>query len=281
LFNPYIVVPFVAWAVTQFLKFIIAALNGRLDFRYLYASGGMPSVHSSVVTSLATTSFLVAGPNSFEFGITAVLAAVVMYDSFGVRRASGEQATAINMIIDSMQQDRIRLAHPQARLREILGHKPLEVSVGAVLGFLIGVLLNLDHAAGLISVMTAQMPLYGFWGMVVLSAILVVGGLIARWLLLARYGRTQSIARLVKTDFWLAWLIGWVGLIVAFLHYEKLEVAGWALWPLLYIIILAVAVITFVSRALKVFPPALAAQEEQTQKARWFEGPSKKKRKRS
>lgn len=89
-YNPYIIVPFATWAVAQISKFAIAAFRGRIDFRYLYASGGMPSVHSAVVCSLAMTALLVDGVGSHLFGFTAIFAAIVMYDSFGVRRSAGE-----------------------------------------------------------------------------------------------------------------------------------------------------------------------------------------------
>src|SRR4051812_44369194 len=123
-YNPYIVVPFATWAVAQVSKFTLAALRGRIDFRYLYASGGMPSVHSAVVCSLATTALLVDGANSHMFGFAAIFAAIVMYDSFGVRRSSGEQAAAINMLTETMDRNRVKLAQPGLHLREILGHQP-------------------------------------------------------------------------------------------------------------------------------------------------------------
>ncbi len=95
-YNPYIVVPLATWAVSQVAKFAVAAFKGQVDFKYLYSSGGMPSVHSAVVCSLAMTALLVDGTSSHLFGFTLIFAAVVMYDSFGVRRSSGEQAAAIN-----------------------------------------------------------------------------------------------------------------------------------------------------------------------------------------
>src|SRR6266571_1039037 len=109
LYNAYIIVPLATWVIAQVAKFMLAALRGRIDFRLLYASGGMPSVHSAIVTSLATTSFLIDGPTSHIFGLTVVVAAIVIYDSFGVRRSSGEQTVALNMLLRSLENGKVKL----------------------------------------------------------------------------------------------------------------------------------------------------------------------------
>ncbi len=154
-YNSYLVTALATWAVAQLLKFTIAALRGRLDFRYLYASGDMPSVHSAVVVALAVTALLVDGADSSIFGLAAVLAGIVMYDSLGVRRAAGEQAAALNLIIGGLGESMIRTSQPIARLREVLGHSPLEVVVGALLGAVLGVLFNINRAGALIDVLSA------------------------------------------------------------------------------------------------------------------------------
>lgn len=136
--TPYLYVPFVAWAVAQIIKFSLAMIRGEGDLRYLYASGGMPSVHSAVVCSLAAWALIDGGVGSPLFGITAVFAAIVMYDSFGVRRSTGEQARTLNNLIgDLAASGGIKNVQDYNELREILGHKPLEVLVGAGLGIFI------------------------------------------------------------------------------------------------------------------------------------------------
>ncbi len=154
-YNPYLVVPFATWAVAQLIKFSIFALRGKLDFLNIYASGGMPSVHSTVVVSLAVTALLVDGANSSIFGLSAVLAGIVMYDSLGVRRAAGEQAAALNALLGSLTEARIKFQQPILRLREVLGHHPSEVLAGAILGAVLGVLFNLDRARTLTSFLGA------------------------------------------------------------------------------------------------------------------------------
>ena len=98
----------------------------------------MPSVHSATVSSLATVALILGGPESPLFGITGVFAAIVMYDSLGVRRSAGEQARTLNHLIDDlMQAGAIRSHTRYQHLREILGHRPLEVVIGAILGVLL------------------------------------------------------------------------------------------------------------------------------------------------
>jgi len=200
MFNRYIVVPFVVWAITQFLKFVIAAFRGQVDFRYLYGSGGMPSVHSAVVTSLAVTALLVGGVHSAIFGVTAIFAAIVMYDSFGVRRSAGEQAVAINQIISSLELD--HLDHPNTHLREILGHKPREVTVGAILGLVLGGLFNYDKLGSLFKLASLNVGFTLIYGLAVISILLLLGGIVGRVLLLRRYRKVPLARQAVKRESW-------------------------------------------------------------------------------
>ena len=141
--SSYLLIPFLVWVVAQGIKFSLSLIRGEFDLRYLFASGGMPSVHSAVVCGLATTAFIEGGANSPQFGVTAVYAGIVMYDSFGVRRSAGEQAHALNTLLEELTErgsitDRARYG----KLREILGHKPVEVIAGAVLGVCMSVLFE-------------------------------------------------------------------------------------------------------------------------------------------
>lgn len=154
--TPYIYVPFVAWLVAQGIKMIIEVIKGDADLRYLYASGGMPSSHSAVVCSLAAYTFYHQGPMSPLFGVTAIFAAIVMYDSFGVRRSAGEQAKTLNKLVAEMAHNgNLRKPDDYSRLREILGHQPLEVLVGAAVGLLIATLFSLDQLTPFINWLTA------------------------------------------------------------------------------------------------------------------------------
>lgn len=278
MYNPYLLIPLLVWAITQFLKFIVAAAQGRLDFRYLYASGGMPSVHSAVVTSLATTAFLVDGPRSSNFGITAILAGIVMYDSFGVRRASGEQATAINLILDSLSQDRVQLAHPQRRLRELLGHKPLEVTIGAGIGFVLACLFNLDKLHQVFEFLATPVHLPITIALGVLSLLLLLMATIGRWVYIRRYRKIEVITRAVKRTSWLAAAYGMVGLLLAFLEYEKVTASLWLIWSVLYLLSLIASTVMLTKPFRSAVPAALREYQQTQDKQKWFEGPNKKRR---
>lgn len=275
--NRYIVVPLVVWAIAQFLKFTIAAFRGRVDFRYLYGSGGMPSVHAAVVVSLAVTALLVDGPNSPIFGLAAIFAAIVMYDSFGVRRSAGEQAVAINAILDSMEKD--RLDHPRMRLREILGHKPLEVTVGAVLGLLLGAVLNSDKLGPLIAVITVPVGRAMAVLVAIVAVLLILAGAVIRWAYLRRVRKqVRAVQQFTRMASWWFWGNGIIGLILAFLEYERLNVATWVVWPALYLILIIIVKITLLRVYRRSVPQAIADYRATEDKARWLEGPNKKRR---
>ncbi|MBI1802694.1 MAG: divergent PAP2 family protein [Chloroflexi bacterium] len=136
--NPVFVATLWAWIVAQLLKVALNSWNERrLNLRYLSTMGGMPSSHSATVAALATAVGLREGTRSSLFAVALILALVVMYDAAGVRRAAMAQARILNQIIDELFQ-----GHPisETRLRELLGHTPFEVLVGALLGISIAYL---------------------------------------------------------------------------------------------------------------------------------------------
>ncbi len=269
-YNPYIVVPLATWAIAQVSKFAIEALKGRIDFRYLYASGGMPSVHSAVVTSLAVTAFLVDGPNSHLFGLTAIFAVIVMYDSFGVRRSTGEQAMALNMLLDNLDRNRFKVDGQVSRVREILGHEPREVTVGAVVGLVLGMLFNYDHLGKLGTYMRAvpqRLELEYYAG---IFALLIVGGLVLRVVLGRRYKKSKVMKRFRNRVFTATQTIGWAGLLACVFVYERATYLAWRVWPLL---ILAIGVfwgIWILTGSAKEVPPGLAAEADHRRKMKWM-----------
>ncbi|MPZ13745.1 MAG: divergent PAP2 family protein [Chloroflexi bacterium] len=126
-----------AWLVAQVLKLSIELVRtGRVDLRYLVSPGGMPSAHSALVTSLATAVGRESGLASPLFALAAVFASVVMYDAAGVRQAMNIQARILNRMLDELFTQH---AFSERRLRELLGHTPLEVFAGFVLGLAVGI----------------------------------------------------------------------------------------------------------------------------------------------
>jgi len=135
--NKALVIPASAWTIAQLLKlFAVLAREKRLDWWFLFRSGGMPSSHTALVCALAATVAMMQGFGSVAFGITAILAIVVMYDAAGVRRAVSRQSTILNRIVRELREKRPR-GEVERELREFIGHTPFQVIVGAVLGIFV------------------------------------------------------------------------------------------------------------------------------------------------
>ena len=123
--------------LAQFIK-IFTGKEKAIDFSRIFMSGGMPSSHSSFVTSLSTVVGIDKGFDSIEFAICTVFALIVMYDASGVRRAVGKQAAILNKIVEDLQ-NRKHIEHET--LKELIGHTPKEVILGAILGILVGAVM--------------------------------------------------------------------------------------------------------------------------------------------
>ena len=141
--NQVLVCAAVGWLVAQLLKLLIEALTNRtFSFERIYGSGGMPSSHSSTVCALATAAGFKYGLESFEFAISFILAMVVMYDAMGVRRETGKQAKLLNMIMEQDFWDFENSEVFHERLKELVGHTPLQVWAGAILGIIIACVVS-------------------------------------------------------------------------------------------------------------------------------------------
>lgn len=144
IYNRVLLAALTASLVAQALKLVIEfAKNRKINLRVLVTTGGMPSAHSAMVTALATGVGQTAGWNSAEFAIAFVFAMIVMYDAAGVRQAAGKQARILNQIIDEFFQEDHEFN--EDRLKELLGHTPMQVVVGSVLGVVISWLAGLPE----------------------------------------------------------------------------------------------------------------------------------------
>jgi uncharacterized protein len=129
-----------AWLIAQLIKTVITLRKERkFNLGHLVASGGMPSSHSALVTGLATAVARVNGLNSSLFALAAVFAGVVMYDAAGVRLAASRQARILNKMLDDLFHER---GLREERLRELIGHTPIQVFAGALIGIITGILLT-------------------------------------------------------------------------------------------------------------------------------------------
>jgi acid phosphatase family membrane protein YuiD len=137
----YLLPPVVAWAIAQAAKVTLTSVRQRhLNLRVLAETGGMPSSHSAIVSGLTAAIGRNAGVTSPVFAIALIFTFVVMYDAAGLRRAAGRQAEVLNRLVEDLVHMR---GVQEARLRELLGHTPFEVLVGALIGLAVGVLLKL------------------------------------------------------------------------------------------------------------------------------------------
>lgn len=137
--NQILIFSCLSWFFAQLAKGIIQKITeGRFSLKRCIASGGMPSSHSALVTCCAVTTGMLYGFDSSMFAIAAILAIVVMYDACNVRRQSGEQAKVINLILEHGQSLTPELIDKQVKV--LLGHTPLQVLFGALLGCAVGII---------------------------------------------------------------------------------------------------------------------------------------------
>ena len=135
----YLLAPIVAWALAQAAKVTLTSVRQRsLNLRVLAETGGMPSSHSAIVMGLTTAIGKHAGITSAVFAIALIFTFVVMYDAAGLRRAAGRQAAVLNRLVEDLVHMR---GVQEARLRELHGHTPMEVLVGAAIGLAVGLIL--------------------------------------------------------------------------------------------------------------------------------------------
>ena len=135
----FLLAPLVAWAIAQAAKVILTSVRQRkLNLRVLAETGGMPSSHAAIVMGMTTAVGKYAGVTSAPFAIALIFSFVVMYDAAGLRRAAGRQAAILNRLVEDLVHMR---GMQEQRLRELLGHTPVEVLVGAMLGIVVGLIL--------------------------------------------------------------------------------------------------------------------------------------------
>lgn len=131
----------IGWLVAQVLKTLIHfILTKQLVAERMVGSGGMPSSHSATVCALATATGIQYGGGGFEFAVTVMLAIIVMYDAMGVRRETGKQGQVLNEMLEVFTNMGKQIS-AEAKLKEFVGHTPLQVLMGAILGIVIAVIV--------------------------------------------------------------------------------------------------------------------------------------------
>ncbi len=138
--NNILVSAFFGWITAQILKTIIYIIVNR-EFvpERLVGDGGMPSAHSATVMAMVTAIAYDYGVSSVEFAIAFIFAVIVMHDAMGVRRETGKQAVVINDIMEYFEE--LGKKPIDVQLKEFVGHTPLQVTMGAILGFIVGTIV--------------------------------------------------------------------------------------------------------------------------------------------
>lgn len=145
LLSPYLVAGVAGWVTSQLAKYVVASFKSHslASYRQLYLSGHMPSAHSATAVALLVVIAGIDGVQSGLFGLAFLFTSVVLYDAMMVRRSSGEQGVALTDLIKE-QKSKVRLP------RVAMGHTPVEVAVGSLLGLVIGIATLAAHSYGII-----------------------------------------------------------------------------------------------------------------------------------
>jgi hypothetical protein len=138
--NHVMVVTFWAWLIAQSIKVALGIFRlKRFDFRWFIGTGGMPSAHAAGSSALAMTIGFDFGFDTPLFALAAVFAIVTMFDAQGVRRSTGKQAAILNKVLDDIYW---RGKIEETRLKELIGHTPIEVVMGSIIGILLAIIFQ-------------------------------------------------------------------------------------------------------------------------------------------
>ena len=141
--NRFLITGVSSWAVAQVLKTVIHfIIYKKFDISRLVGDGGMPSGHSATVTSIAVAAALFYGTGSFEFAIAAILAIIVCHDAMGVRLETGKQAVVLNELIKAFNDLAAEDISEDVKLKEFVGHTPIQVLAGILIGTLNAVVMH-------------------------------------------------------------------------------------------------------------------------------------------
>jgi len=139
IYNPWISAATISWVLAQLLKMVIHTIaTRRFDFSRLVDTGGMPSSHTAFVAGLSTCVGVTEGWNSLIFAVVLCVSLIIVYDATNLRRSAGYHAQVLNEIVPKLLRGEVlKEVVSYRQLRELLGHSPAEVLVGALLGILV------------------------------------------------------------------------------------------------------------------------------------------------
>lgn len=258
MYSPYIVIPIVSWLSAQLIKFATHAIKGNIDFKRLYVSGGMPSAHTALITSLIVTIGILDGTNNAIFGLAFVIGSIVIYDALGVRRSTGEQALFLVEVGKALDLDK----NKYLKLQHAKGHTPLEVVGGAVLGTLLALIFTFAVWSKNISFIVEPLSISEI--KIISLALSVIGILIIVINTLLRnktYRKLPTANKLARIFRYSLLIPSLIGLIIIWLARESVDVVQWRLWTWLLLAAMFFVQILFLVK-LYIFIPQRLAEEE-------------------
>jgi len=134
-----LILPIVAGLIAQISKFFIENNQQKFSYKNIFAYSGMPSGHSAIVVSLATIIGLLEGMKSSLFAVSIILAIIVIRDAIGIRRYLGQHGRTLNVLVKDLRDDNV-LEENYPRLLEKIGHTPIQVLIGSMIGFITSII---------------------------------------------------------------------------------------------------------------------------------------------
>jgi len=275
--SPYIVVPFVSWLIAQTTKLVLQASHGDFSWKYLYKSGNMPSSHTAIVIALLIVLAFLDGVENAEFGIGSVFALIVVYDAFGVRRAVGEQGGVLEKLIAISRTPRAE--RESFKIREVLGHTPIEVAAGGLIGLVTSTILMYRHwPAGAKAAFTQvgdteRTVYYAVFGLA------AAAGLVLYRVLVKGAHRKLPTSKRVKRSLRASLTIpGLLGLFLVLLQDEGIRLFSTKFWIISTLVWMGVAVIVSYYRVWRRARPALGEEDRHFRVQRKTERRSREKK---
>jgi acid phosphatase family membrane protein YuiD len=235
---PYILVPLLSWVLSQVIKVIISIIKGEDNIKLLFSSGSMPSAHSAAVSSLVSLILIDKGYHDPLFGIVLLFAAIVMYDSFGVRRVAGELSIKYNDLLDRLEAYDPRQFLSLPRQEVVKGHTFREVLVGSILGIVLGASAQYTKLSSAFSSLGTIPSLDLIKLYATISIILLAIGLSISYLI--RIKRAANYMRIFSVPLWGSSVLS---LVILFSQYQKTGRFNGHLFNILPLVLLIIWVV--------------------------------------
>lgn len=254
--NIYLLAAVMGWASAQIVKFAISAFKGDFKFVWFFRSGGMPSAHTATVVALALTVLFREGVESSVFAIAAVLAAIVVYDSLGVRRAVGDQAGLLDIVATELSVD------PAISRGNVQGHTPAEVMGGLLVGATAAFVVSSSQAVEKLKLLTEDLAGQELFWVTIAGVVILLSGVIRLFMASKKSIKKLSIAKKMRQiSNWSLILPGVLIMILTGAANQGIELLSWRLWAYLVIVVVVGMQSVFAFKVYRHVPAQIAESE--------------------